>query len=77
MPLACIGTVAHPATTTRLPMRWPFHPTLTPIPTRCAVQTMMSVDADRLVNLCLGFHELWSLPAQIGIALWLLYTQVC
>jgi hypothetical protein len=37
----------------------------------------MSVDADRLVNLCLSFHELWSLPAQIGIALWLLYTQVC
>jgi hypothetical protein len=35
----------------------------------------MSVDADRLVNLCLSFHELWSLPAQIGVALWLLYTQ--
>ncbi len=39
-------------------------------------QTLMSVDADRLVNLCISFHDLWSLPAQIGIALWLLYTQV-
>ena len=35
----------------------------------------MSVDADRLVNLCISFHDLWSLPAQIAIALWLLYTQ--
>lgn len=38
-------------------------------------QTLMSVDADRLVNLCISFHDLWSLPAQIAIALWLLYTQ--
>ena len=36
----------------------------------------MSVDADRVVNLCLSLHELWSLPLQIAIALWLLYTQV-
>lgn len=41
-----------------------------------AVQTMMSVDADRVVNLCMSLHDLWSLPVQIGIALWLLYTQV-
>ena len=41
-----------------------------------AVQTLMSVDADRVVNLCLSLHELWSLPAQIGIALYLLWTQV-
>lgn len=41
-----------------------------------AVQTLMSVDADRVVNLCLSLHELWSLPAQIAIALYLLYTQV-
>ena len=40
------------------------------------VQTLMSVDAERLSNLCLGFHELWSLPLQIAIALWMLYTQV-
>ena len=36
----------------------------------------MSVDADRVVNLCASLHELWSLPAQIAIALYLLYTQV-
>lgn len=41
-----------------------------------AVQTLMSVDADRVVNLCLSVHELWSLPVQIGIALYLLWTQV-
>lgn len=35
----------------------------------------MSVDADRVVNLCQSLHELWSLPAQIALALWLLYTQ--
>ena len=41
-----------------------------------AVQTLMSVDADRVINLCASLHELWSLPAQIAIALYLLYTQV-
>jgi ATP-binding cassette, subfamily C (CFTR/MRP), member 10 len=41
-----------------------------------AVQTMMSVDADRIVILASGLHELWSLPMQIAIALYLLYTQV-
>ena len=41
-----------------------------------AVQTLMSVDADRVVNLCVSLHDLWSLPAQIAIALYLLYTQV-
>ena len=41
-----------------------------------AVQTLMSVDADRVVNLCISLHELWSLPAQIALALYLLYTQV-
>ena len=41
-----------------------------------AVQTLMSVDADRVVNLCVSLHELWSLPAQTAIALYLLYTQV-
>lgn len=40
------------------------------------VQTLMSVDSDRVLGLFLGFHELWSLPLQIGIALWLLYTKV-
>ncbi|XP_021717121.1 ABC transporter C family member 13-like isoform X2 [Chenopodium quinoa] len=40
------------------------------------IQTFMSVDADRAVNLCNSFHDIWSLPLQIGIALYLLYTQV-
>ncbi|ANM61736.1 multidrug resistance-associated protein 11 [Arabidopsis thaliana] len=40
------------------------------------IQTFMSVDADRIVNLCNSLHDLWSLPLQIGIALYLLYTQV-
>ncbi len=41
-----------------------------------ALQTLMSVDADRVVNLCTSLHELWSLPLQILAALVLLYTQV-
>ena len=40
------------------------------------VATLMSVDTGRAVNLLLSFHELWSLPWQIGLALYLLYTQV-
>ncbi|KAF8107543.1 hypothetical protein N665_0119s0010 [Sinapis alba] len=40
------------------------------------IQTFMSVDADRIVNLSNSLHDMWSLPLQIGIALYLLYTQV-
>ncbi|XP_010063576.2 ABC transporter C family member 13 isoform X4 [Eucalyptus grandis] len=40
------------------------------------IQTFMSIDADRTVNLCNSFHDLWSLPLQIGVALYLLYMQV-
>ncbi|KAI3512724.1 hypothetical protein L1887_20043 [Cichorium endivia] len=40
------------------------------------IQTFMSVDADRTVNMSNSFHDMWSLPLQIGIALYLLYTQV-
>lgn len=40
------------------------------------IQTLMSVDADRAVNLCASFHDIWSLPLQMGVALFLLYTQV-
>lgn len=39
-------------------------------------QTLMSVDADRVVALATSAHELWSLPVQIVVALALLYTQV-
>ncbi|XP_030491896.2 ABC transporter C family member 13 isoform X1 [Cannabis sativa] len=40
------------------------------------IQTFMSIDVDRTINLCSSFHDLWSLPFQIGVALFLLYTQV-
>ncbi|KAL3633123.1 ABC transporter C member 13 [Castilleja foliolosa] len=40
------------------------------------IQTFMSVDADRIVNLCNSVHDMWSLPLQIGVALFLLYQQV-
>uniref|UniRef100_A0A1D1XUS0 ABC-type xenobiotic transporter n=1 Tax=Anthurium amnicola TaxID=1678845 RepID=A0A1D1XUS0_9ARAE len=40
------------------------------------IQTFMSVDADRTINVCNSFHDMWSLPLQIGVALYLLYTQV-
>ncbi|XP_038982338.1 ABC transporter C family member 13-like isoform X1 [Phoenix dactylifera] len=40
------------------------------------VQTFMSIDADRTANLCNSLHDVWSLPLQIGVALYLLYTQV-
>ncbi|KAL6497352.1 ABC transporter C member 13 [Orobanche gracilis] len=36
----------------------------------------MSVDADRIVNICSSLHDMWSLPLQIGMALYLLYKQV-
>ncbi|KAF8063051.1 ABCC13 [Scenedesmus sp. PABB004] len=38
--------------------------------------TLMSVDAARLANLCVSFHELWSLPLQIAAAMALLFMQV-
>ncbi|XP_073104173.1 ABC transporter C family member 13 isoform X5 [Elaeis guineensis] len=40
------------------------------------IQTFMSIDADRTANLCNSLHDVWSLPLQIGVALYLLYTQV-
>ncbi|XP_077238132.1 multidrug resistance-associated protein 11 isoform X2 [Tasmannia lanceolata] len=40
------------------------------------IQTFMSIDTDRTVNLCNSFHDMWSLPLQIGVALCILYTQV-
>jgi ATP-binding cassette subfamily C (CFTR/MRP) protein 10 len=38
--------------------------------------TLMGVDAGRVVNLVPSFQELWSLPIQLAVAMWLLYTQV-
>ena len=40
------------------------------------VATLMSVDAGRVVNMLGAFHELWSLPMQMAVALYLLYLQV-
>ena len=40
------------------------------------VATLMSLDAGRVVNLLGSFHELWSLPLQMAVALYLLYLQV-
>lgn len=40
------------------------------------IQTFMSVDVDRTVNICNNLHDAWSFPLQIGLALYLLYTQV-
>ncbi|NXE87494.1 MRP7 protein, partial [Menura novaehollandiae] len=40
------------------------------------IVNFMSTDTDRLVNFCLSFHEVWSLPFQLAITLYLLYQQV-
>ncbi|XP_039594012.1 multidrug resistance-associated protein 7 [Polypterus senegalus] len=40
------------------------------------VVNFMSTDTDRLVNFFQSFHEVWSLPFQFGITLYLLYLQV-
>ncbi|NXT68523.1 MRP7 protein, partial [Chaetops frenatus] len=40
------------------------------------IVNFMSTDTDRLANFCLSFHELWSLPIQLAITLYLLYQQV-
>nr|XP_023014206.1 multidrug resistance-associated protein 7 [Leptinotarsa decemlineata] len=40
------------------------------------VVNFMSTDTDRIVNSCPSFHALWSIPFQLGVTLYLLYTQV-
>lgn len=40
------------------------------------IVNFMSTDTDRLINFCTSFHELWSLPVQFAITLYLLYLQV-
>ncbi|NXH91982.1 MRP7 protein, partial [Edolisoma coerulescens] len=40
------------------------------------IVNFMSTDTGRLVNFCLSFHELWILPVQLAITLYLLYQQV-
>ncbi|XP_009076870.1 PREDICTED: multidrug resistance-associated protein 7 [Acanthisitta chloris] len=40
------------------------------------IVNFMSTDTSRLVNFCFAFHEVWSLPFQFAITLYLLYQQV-
>ncbi|XP_071662262.1 ATP-binding cassette sub-family C member 10 isoform X6 [Patagioenas fasciata] len=40
------------------------------------IVNFMSMDTSRLVNFCLSFHEVWSLPFQFAITFYLLYQQV-
>ncbi|KFQ26676.1 Multidrug resistance-associated protein 7 [Mesitornis unicolor] len=40
------------------------------------IVNFMSTDTGRLINFCLSFHEVWSLPFQFAITLYLLYQQV-
>jgi len=40
------------------------------------ITNLMSVDTDQLLNMVTSFHEFWSLPVQITVALILLYQQV-
>lgn len=40
------------------------------------IQNIMSVDTDRITDIAISIHEFWSLPIQIGLALYLLYREV-
>ncbi|NWQ62281.1 MRP7 protein, partial [Neopipo cinnamomea] len=40
------------------------------------IVNFMSTDTSQLVNFCLSFHEVWSMPFQFAITLYLLYQQV-
>uniref|UniRef100_A0A0M3HS88 ABC-type xenobiotic transporter n=1 Tax=Ascaris lumbricoides TaxID=6252 RepID=A0A0M3HS88_ASCLU len=40
------------------------------------ILNFMSTDVDRIVNMCSSFHAFWSLPLQLGVALYLLYREV-
>ncbi|NXA10146.1 MRP7 protein, partial [Sapayoa aenigma] len=40
------------------------------------IVNFMSTDTSRLINFCFSFHEMWSLPFQFAITLYLLYQQV-
>ncbi|KAK3603062.1 hypothetical protein CHS0354_015755 [Potamilus streckersoni] len=40
------------------------------------ITNFMSTDSDRIVNFCPSFHNVWSLPFQIAVSLFLLQQQV-
>lgn len=43
---------------------------------RPEILNLMSTDTDRIVNSCISFHSFWSIPLQLFVSLYLLYTQV-
>lgn len=43
---------------------------------RPEILNLMSTDTDRIVNSCISFHSFWSIPLQLFVTLYLLYTQV-
>ncbi|CAK9830297.1 ATP-binding cassette sub-family C member 10 [Anthophora retusa] len=40
------------------------------------IVNFMSTDCERLVNSCSSFHAFWSIPLQLVVTLYLLYTQI-
>lgn len=44
--------------------------------TQSDIVNLMSVDTDRIVNSCASFHAFWSIPFQLVVTLYLLYTQL-
>ncbi|KAL1509095.1 hypothetical protein ABEB36_003889 [Hypothenemus hampei] len=40
------------------------------------IMNFMSTDTERIVNSCPSFHALWSIPFQLAVTLYLLYSQV-
>lgn len=40
------------------------------------ILNLMSTDTDRIVNSCISFHSFWSIPFQLFVTLYLLYTQL-
>lgn len=40
------------------------------------ILNLMSTDVDRIVNSCISFHSFWSIPFQLFVTLYLLYTQI-
>lgn len=43
---------------------------------RPEILNLMSTDTDRIVNSCISFHSFWSIPFQLVVTLYLLYTQI-
>jgi ATP-binding cassette, subfamily C (CFTR/MRP), member 10 len=40
------------------------------------ILNLMSTDTDRIVGSCISFHSFWSIPFQLAVTLYLLYTQL-